>query len=892
MHHNLYKGKHPYTALAVAIVLAGCNGGGDESTDSGSPDYMVPATISAQNASFITEYQDSYLVDLSDKVSVSGGKSFTLLEVASLSNAADCQPLEVMAQSFTIAAQNSKSCDYEYKVAVSEAAAASATSNAIAPASLTGAPTDIAVTRVAVTSEAPADTTEVDLAAISAVTLMEEQVEVDIKEELLNQTAFTVPDGFSLSTDLSLPYSGNSAVADPLTHSITYTPSGGFQGIERILFSYKNDTTGEVLLGTLDIAVSEVANEGILVEDNITHEEVPINEQVIIDVEPHVTSIDGDSLQLVYVDSFNATTAPFDAEDLTNTKFTFETSRMGNHYVSFAVSDNNGAYAMGLIEVPAFDPNKTGQWDGIFYQGVYFTAPLTIQEAAGKQITYNDTLVDNYYNPAVDLALFSAGNALNYCGLQGRLPTSEELTLLSSESVQTKHNWPISEQYMANDDGTYKTVDLTTGIVSEYLGGNYIVSCIEGGLTVQPPAEKTIANGVEEAEIVFTLLGQDEEPIVGPAINFTVQSDSNQAALVTLNEATDANGQATARVTNIKAEDVTVCGEVGIQNTCTIVTFVGDPATASIVSVTSDVLGWAPGDGTKYPIEALVEDINGNPVQTVVKNSNPVYSVVSHEEVYNGGEVQTPLLVTCNNCLETSDGLESTTNFEGVASWGVANPLETEYSDETHHTFYHTNTQGVFSSIDHKIYWGMWQWEEPIELRLTVDSATGYNSPTCAEFGGEWSDLTVAQYEEYNAAREAGDPRLFNIQTDPLTRVIQDHTIEGLAPRMYPQETYVQHGDVWKSTELFPESETLEVWFRLANIKGVSGAPGWRIMMYNPVRNDGVDQVAKTDTRYMDFPYFQGVKIKFEEGAHHEVQQIGYNALMNPQLHGLCYRNL
>lgn len=755
MHHNLYKRKHPYTVLAVAIALAGCNGEGDKNTDSGSPDYMVPATISAQNANFITEYQDSYVVDLSDKVSVSGGKSFTLLEVVPLSNAADCQPLEIMAQSFTIAAQSSKSCDYEYKVAVSDApvAAASTTNDGLAPASLTGAPTDIAVTRVAVTSEAPAESSQVELAAISAVTLMEEQVAVDVKDQLLYQAAFTVPEGYSLSTELSLPYSGNVATADPLTDTITYLPSGGFQGIERILFSYKNDATGEVLLGTLDIAVTYTANQGLVVEEDITYDEVAINEQVTIDVTPYVTSIDGDDFQLVHVDSFNAATAPLDPDDVSNKVFTFETSRMGNHYVSFAVSDNNGAYAMGLMEVPAFDPNKTGQWDGIFYQGLYFTAPLTIQEAAGKQITYNDTLVDNYYNPAVDLALFSAGNALNYCGLQGRLPTSEELNVLSSQSVQTNHNWPISEQYLANDDGTYKTVDLTTGIVSEYLGGDYIVSCIEGGLTVQPPAEKTIANGVEEAEIVFTLLGQDEEPITGPSINFTVQSDSNQAALVTLNESTDVNGQAIARVTNIKAEEVTVCGEVGIQNTCTTATFIGDPATAKVVEVVSDVLGWVPGDSSFYPVEAKVEDVNGNPVPTVLENPQQIVSV-EREDTFNGGDVPSGL------AWQTDGG--NATGDDGIQRWLISNPSETADFDETHHTFSHTNSLGVPSSIVHKIYWGVWQWAVPLDVKVLGTTSIITSEACAAAYGAEYRLLSQQEVTEIRNAYLDSDPILLS----------------------------------------------------------------------------------------------------------------------------------
>lgn len=772
---DLYKGTQAYSAFVVLIGLMGCQDGGEKAPENGTPDYLVPATISAQNANFITEYQDRYRVDLSDKVSVSGGKSFTLREVVPLSNTAECQPLEIMAQSFTIAAQSSKSCDYEYKVAVSDApqAAASATSEALAPASLVGAPTDIAVTRIAVTSEASTEDSQIELTAISAVTLIGEQVAVDVKEQLLYQASFTVPEGYSLSTELSLPYSGNVATAEPLTNTITYTPPGGFQGIERILFSYENNATGEVLLGTLDIAVSVTANQGLMVEDDITHDDVAINELVTIDVTPYVTSLDGDGFQLVYVDSFNAATAPLDPDDVSNKQFTFETSQMGNHYVSFAVSDNNGAYAMGLVEVPAFDPNKTGQWDGISYQGVYFTAPLTTQEASGKQVTYNETLVDNYYTPSVDLALFSAGNALNYCGLEGRLPTPEELTQLSSDSVQTKHNWPISEQYIAKDDSTYKTVELTTGLVTGYLGGNYIVSCIEGGLTVQPPTTETIANGVKEAKIVFTLLGQGEEPIAGPTINFTVQSESNQAALVTLNEATDVNGQAIARVSNIKAEDVTVCGEVGIQNTCTTARFIGDPATAEIVNTEHDVTGWTPGDSTIYPLEVTVQDTNQNSVSGVL---------VTFNELINKGLNTEEMKYV--NATRGDNGLEVRTGLNGIAYIEVLNDKETDVSDETVIGVTHINESAVTTNIQHKTYWGAWQWEDPLEVRIgnQHNKAEDMTDSRCSTYGPEWRLMTNDEMNEYENAIDVhplmmtGDTR--SAVTDPLwnagVRAIED----------------------------------------------------------------------------------------------------------------------
>ncbi|WP_193789232.1 Ig-like domain-containing protein [Vibrio owensii] len=752
MYHNLYKRKFQYTAISMALALAGCGGGeGDKSNNNSSPEFVAPSTISAQNATFVTEYGDHYIVDLSDKVSVSGGNDFQLLSVDSLTQSAECEPLEQLTQGFVVSADSAKSCDYEYEVAVIEASAAS-----IAPVSLTGAPSDVAITRVAVVSEAPANAEELSLPAISEATLVETLIEVDVEELLLIQTGTTIGTDFTLNDALTLPYSENTATANQTTNTISYTPTSGFEGIERILFSYTNSVTGDVLLGTLDIAVSHSANQGLTIADDITHEEVAINEVVTIDVSPYVTSHDGDDYQLIYVDSFNAATEPLDPVDVTNKSFTFETSRMGNHYVSFAVSDHNGAYEMGLMEVPAFDPSKAGQWDGIFYEGLYFSEPLTTQEAASKEITYNDTLVDNFYSPEVNLALFSTVNALNYCGLQGRLPTSEELNVLSSQSVQTNHNWPISEQYMANDDGTYKTVDLATGIVSEYLGGNYIVSCIEGGLTVQPPAGEIIANGINEAQVVFTLLGEDEEPIVGPAINFTVR-DSNQAALTTLSEATDVNGLATALVTNIKAEEVTVCGEVGIQNTCAIVTFTGDLATAEVVAVRHDVSSWSSGSSENFPVIATVKDINNNAVPD---------AEVTMEQLENAFF---PALNMSINAF---------TNDVGEAELSVQN-LETNVWDRTVLRVSHTNPSSVTTWLDQETFWELWQWSTPINIKITSfwDSNLDDVDGQCeTEFGVGYRGITIAELEEYENALETDPLLMSSNDADPLLFAIESNS--------------------------------------------------------------------------------------------------------------------
>ncbi|MHC0041872.1 Ig-like domain-containing protein [Vibrio campbellii] len=741
MYYDYFRKKIFLTPIALAFALVGCQGE-DSGSEDNSPEFSVPASISAQNATFVTQRSDNYIVDLSDKVSVNGGYGFRLIDVTSLSQDLACQPLEISAQSFVILADTSKACDFEYKVAVSEN-----TKKGVSTASLTGAPTDIAITRVAVINETASEAIEVELPAISGVTLIEQQVKINVLQELLKQTGQTVDSGFVLSETVTLPYSSNTASVDSPNHEISYTPPAGFEGIERILFSYSNATTGEVLLGTLDIAVSQTANEGLIVEDDISHEEVEINTLVTIDIAPYVTSLDGDDIQLIYVDSFNAATKPA-SDELTNTSFTFETSLYGNHYVSFAVTDHNGAYAYGLMELPVYDPSKSGDWDGINHQAVWFTAPHTAQSAAGEQIEYKSTLEDDSYVPTMSLALFDVNTAQNYCARVGRLPKEAELTSLATLDVKNNHNWPTAKEYLTREeDGKVKIVSISTTTASsqDYTGGDYLVTCVEGGLTAEAPSAPVVADGIEKANVTFKLTGEDKEPVSGVTINFT---NTGSASLESASVSTDSEGQATAVLTSIKAESIEVCGEVGIQNTCATVEFIGDAKTAFVSEVMSDSLAtWSPGDTNYFDIKVKVSDINNNPVTEVQ---------VTKEDGTNEGTSN-----TMSDWMNT--GL---TDIDGIQTWKVQNAWETSETDRSQHTFSHTNSSSLTSDVSITLNWGAWGWTNPLEVRIVDTGAV------CGDLGDDWRPITSAEVEEYRDARQ-NDTRFTQLAMyDPIRNAL------------------------------------------------------------------------------------------------------------------------
>ncbi|WP_446610986.1 Ig-like domain-containing protein [Vibrio jasicida] len=728
--------------LGAALSIVGCDDSENGSIKKIKQENAAQATITAQNATFFTDYKDKYIVDLSDKVIVSGDGRFQLARVEPLNESAKCSVLEVSTTSFTIPADSPSVCVYRYYVSPVSAKSANALNQSVSK--MVSAPLESALTRVAVASEST------ELSVISYATRIEEEVVINVSDELRKQTGYLLKSGFVLDSNLTLPYSGSVAYSESLTNTISYTPPAGFEGVERILFSYSNDTTGEVLLGTLDIAVAQEVNQGLTVEDRIVHSVVDVNVETTIDVSPYITSLDGDDYQLVYVDSFNAATVPA-SNSFSNKAFTFITSRLGNHHVSFAVSDHNGQYAMGTMKIPSYPI----LWTNINDKGFEFSAPLTSELAVAFPIVYDASLQDASYTPAVELALFDATSAKSYCHTLGRLPESSELVDLavSTNSIRDTNNWPVATPYLAADNGVFKTVDMTTMAVDDYIGGNFIVSCIEGGVSAEVQSNPIVANGTT-ATVVFRFLALGGKPIEGEVITF---SNAGEAILDELSGVTNEQGYTSATLSTIRAEDVQVCGQVGMTSSCATVNFIADRATAKIDSVSLDVRNWLSGDSGVYNLSTTVSDANSNPIP----NEAITLSVIE-----DAGAAD--MVIVDKDSYTHSDGIsthELINNQTGVLTDTVKLKIELDPS--------------VTSSYTAR--WGEWNWDSPLELSSFRLNTGDTNAVKCASrIGPGWRDLKLTEYDEYNAELTVNNHIDFiaNGETrDPISRLFKDNFI-------------------------------------------------------------------------------------------------------------------
>lgn len=616
--------------LLSAVLLFGLYGCGNETEDKEDliNDLTNLATVVAQDAIYSTGFSDQYQVDLSSRVLVSDGSEFMVTDVEELSSDDECKVQSITDIGFVVAAQSLKVCDYRYQVA----------------SKLSMENESQALVRLSV-SKTPE---QAQLPPISAVTLLNTSVDVNLAQELAKLGVDL--DGFSLSSETTLPFnSGSEAVTDPVNNTLTYTPAADFEGIDRVLFTYSNGSD-QVLMGILDVAVSYEANKGLTVQEDIVYpQRISINQRVDIDISPYVTSEDGDDYQLVYVGAFNAEVAAKNPTDTNNKVFTFQSSIAGEHTVSFAVSDHNGAYEMGLIKITTKDPAQSAKWGDIVYSVNRFTAPTTAADANYLGIPYSAILVDNKYDPAINMTAYSYQDAKALCtDLDATLATADQLEQLAANvDVNGTYHWPAKYRYIADQSGSGVQVDITGETDSTVADVNvYYLSCVLPGQMsiVQSDSDvEAVANGVDTATVSVKLDigGSDSsDKIISASSNSPNVTFSNRAT-------TNASGIAMFTFTSFKAESVNVTFDYADLKVSTDIVFIGDEKTAALTL--SNIVDGSDFGSEPNKVRATLRDANNNPVvkRTIsFSSTNTEISITADAETNAEGRQDASILWT------------------------------------------------------------------------------------------------------------------------------------------------------------------------------------------------------------------------------------------------------
>ncbi|EGQ8090547.1 hypothetical protein M5245_000330 [Vibrio vulnificus] len=535
--------------LLISCALSGC-GGENVSEEKGSTTIengtSPTVTYSAQDVLRTTDLVDTLYINLQDNMSSSDGSDAYLIGVRALSENKDCQVKSATSSGFSVSAQTASVCNYIYTVSGTKNTRA--TQARIRP--IGTYPSSRSVVNSDGTSSATVtvlagETTET-LKPISAVTTLNTPVTID---PVIEQQAYgdIIDASYTLQNDASIPTSdttGSSVVVDDGEQTITYTPGQGFQGVERVLYSYSDGLN--VKSGSLDIAVSTTSNSAPIAESfHYLHEgryPVPYNMKEVIDVKTHIYDRDGDTLQLIDAFAFDASiTIPQDANGDGNhyndSQFTFQSQHAGTNTITYVVTDNRGGYATGTIGLTVNNAYKnifvqvgsqTGDGDDLL-----FSPPYSVKQAHYGRLDYIPGPVGDGSQSLKDTqtATHNWATADGLCLAQGgSLPTMEQLQHLyaanpsgqifnNGDPAKANENWPIDLPYWTSETATsgiggqYQTIDLGTGLIGDNVSASefyYYVACLSKeaiDVEVEGPNAIAIQPSVPDGTAQYALVG-------------------------------------------------------------------------------------------------------------------------------------------------------------------------------------------------------------------------------------------------------------------------------------------------------------------------------------------------------------------------------------------------
>ncbi|MFT2793533.1 inverse autotransporter beta domain-containing protein, partial [Serratia sp. T13T92] len=235
---------------------------------------------------------------------------------------------------------------------------------------------------------------------------------------------------------------------------------------------------------------------------------------------------------------------------------------------------------------------------------IRLTLPETATAAAGEQLTLTASVQAKYGLEHIVWTapeLVSAGGQLQVTGkdtLMVTLPafTPEQLRAVNGFMLTAVAYDPRGNA--SNEDMTLLTVTRSLNDISEF--------------KVLEDKDYAAADGVTEDVVRLTVKNsQTQQPVAGIEVTFEA---NNGATLKTLTATTDAQGQATAALTNLKAGTSVVTATLSNGNSAKTDThFVADPDTATILAENFSVTTGALAGGQETnALSATVTDASGN----------------------------------------------------------------------------------------------------------------------------------------------------------------------------------------------------------------------------------------------------------------------------------------
>lgn len=420
-------------------------------------------------------------------------------------------------------------------------------------------------------------------------------------------------------------------------NSILYSPPTKADW-DQIVYVLRNPALPDQdIFGSIFVTVSEQSNQAPQISNRKYDYNNQISQKVIafdtytIDLAAlaglTITDPDGHEWQLVEVNSYSATVAAVDPNDVTNKKFTFVTPTVGQHIISYIIADHYGGYTTGMIRMTVEAKESPRTWNDLTTtQGYEFSAPGRYSEVINLGVSASP-IWDNSVSNTV--AAFDLPSALTYCGGQGRLPWLSEInSLMSQHKPGGLDNWPQDKKYLVYDDSGYKSFDITAATaVQNYVATEpHYVTCVKNNLLAfQQTKKQIIADGVSDVLGVInksnlSTVNVEVEPQVGTLTdtNVSIQLTPSGTDSVTVSAASIKAGTVQFRISSKRADgtiDYLTSALTEFLVDDKTVTLKLDPDTADVVRDTAAIVpdGRVANSTNSTLTRYLLSDANDNP---------------------------------------------------------------------------------------------------------------------------------------------------------------------------------------------------------------------------------------------------------------------------------------
>lgn len=425
---------------------------------------------------------------------------------------------------------------------------------------------------------------------------------------------------------------GNKGTVRAQNNVIEYT-APTFAGWNRIVFNLINPEKPESpIMGTIYITISDGINTAPTINKPVydyNHEngDYVVNQELELDLlklkNLEVSDKENDGWQVVYAYSMNAIVKIVDPNSVQNKKITFNTDLLGEHIITYIVSDHMNAATVGFIKINASVRESEKKWTDLIiknditenaYEEDNYSAPKLYSEV----IDYN---VKDIWDEGVQntIAGFNKSQAINFCQSIGKIPFVTQLTELYELSISDPAEsmigslslWPKLKPYLALDENNnYVGVNLTDGTL-DTVSDTFYLTCINNGmLNIETINNSIVANG--EFQPVLRVLHKKES-----TINIQIESDTIEPSNITIKSdpISESQKQISVSSTQIGPFKIKVSSDVpAYQLISETINLIDDVDTAKIASVKlSKNTIEANGEDTVI-VEVKVTDGNNNPI--------------------------------------------------------------------------------------------------------------------------------------------------------------------------------------------------------------------------------------------------------------------------------------